>query len=196
MNVSELLALALLAIFAENVVLVQLLGVRPLLDTSEKPGTAAAVGLLVTVVMGLTCLCTWFFNTYLLLPFGAADFLQTLLFVLTAAAIVRILDLILKKALPALHALLGSQLPMTALNCAVLGAALQSAQNGSGALASTAYGVFAGLGFTVAALLFCSVRGRLEFAECPKAFEGFPIALVSAGLLAMAFLGFSGLQLN
>lgn len=196
MSVSELLSLALLAIFAENVVLTRLLGVRAFLDASEKLSTALTLGLFVTVITGLSSLCAWFFNTYLLIPFGAQDYLQTLLFVLTAASLTAVLDRLARKLLPALHARVKEQLPLTAVNSAVLGTALLAVSGGSGVLTCTVYGVFAGLGFTLAAILFCSVRARLEFAECPKAFEGFPIALVSAGLLAMAFLGFNGLQIR
>lgn len=196
MSVSELLSLALLAIFAENVVLTRLLGVRAFLDASEKLSTALTLGLFVTVITGLSSLCAWFFNTYLLIPFGAQNYLQTLLFVLTVASLTAVLDRLAHKLLPALHARVKEQLPLTAVNSAVLGTALLAVSDGSGVLTCAAYGVFAGLGFTLAAILFCSVQARLEFSECPKAFEGFPIALVSAGLLAMAFLGFNGLQIS
>lgn len=196
MVVSELLALSLLVIFAENIVLTQLLGVRPALDAAQKLGTALSTGLTVTVIMGLSGLCTWFVNTYLLIPLGLDGHLQLLSFILIIAALAGLLDTLLKKVSPALYALLGSQFPLSAINCAVLGVALQNTQSVYGALMSTAYGVFAGLGFTLTALLFACVCQRLEFVECPKAFEGFPIALVSAGLLAMAFMGFSGLRLG
>lgn len=195
MNAGELLSLALVTILAENVVLSQLWGVHPALNGSEKPGMALGVGLCVTLISGLTAVCAWFFNTYLLAPYGLDKYLQTILFVLTAAALTRLLDIGLRVALPRLRAFLGGQLPMIAVNCSVLGVALQNAQRGYGALASAAHGVFVGLGFTLAAILLASVRARLEFAECPKAFEGVPIVLVSAGLLAMAFMGFSGLHI-
>lgn len=195
MNAGELLSLALITILAENVVLTQLWGVHPFLHSSEKPGIALGGGLCVTLISGLTSLCAWFFNTYLLVPYGLDQYLQTVMFVLTAAAMTGLLDTGLRLALPKVRSLPGTQIPLIAVNCSVLGIALQNAQRGFGALESAAHGVFAGLGFTLAAVLLASVRARLEFSDCPKAFEGLPIALVSAGLLAMAFMGFSGLHL-
>lgn len=195
MNLAELLSLAIFAIFAENVVLVQFLGIDSLLGTSKKTSTALGMGIAVTVVMGLTSLFTWIVNTFLLIPLGLDGFLQTVIFVLIIFALVQLLGILLKKAVPSLYAALGKSLPLITANCAVLGIALLTAQQGYGALMSTAYGVFGGLGFTLAIVLFASVRQRLEFAECPKSFEGVPIYLVTAGLLAMAFMGFSGLNL-
>ena len=195
MNLAELLSLAIFAIFAENFVLVQFLGVDSFLSLSKKMDTTLGIGLVVTIVMSIASLCTWAVNTYLLIPLGLDGFLQTVTFVLVIAALVQLTALLLKKAMPALYTTLGNYLPLVITNCAVLGVALLNAQEGYGALASTARGVFGGLGFTLAIMLFASVRERLEFAECPKAFEGLPIALVTAGLLAMAFLGFSGLNL-
>ena len=195
MNLAELLSLAIIAIFAENVVLVQFLGADSFLGASKKMSTALGMGIAVTLVMGMASLCTWAVNTYLLIPLGLNGFLQTVAFILVIAALVQLVEMLLKKAMPTLHATLGSHLPLITTNCAVLGVALLNTQKGYGALMSTAYGVFGGLGFTLAIVLFASLRERLEFAECPKAFEGFPIALVTAGLLAMAFMGFSGLNL-
>ena len=196
MNLAELLSLAIFAIFAENFVLVQFLGICPFLGVSKKMDTALGMGMAVTFVMGLASLCTWAVNTYLLIPFGLDGFLQTVAFILVIAALVQFVEMFLKKAMPALYTALGIYLPLITTNCAVLGVALLNTQEGYGALMSTAYGVFGGLGFTLAIVLFASVRERLEFAEYPKAFEGFPIALVTAGLLAMSFMGFSGLNLN
>ena len=195
MNLAQLLSLAIFAIFAENFVLVQFLGICPFLGVSKKMDTALGMGMAVTFVMGLASLCTWAVNTYLLIPFGLDGFLQTVAFILVIAALVQFVEMFLKKAMPTLYTALGIYLPLITTNCAVLGVALLNTQEGYGALMSTAYGVFGGLGFTLAIVLFASVRERLEFAEYPKAFEGFPIALVTAGLLAMAFMGFSGLSL-
>ncbi len=195
MNLAELLFLAIFVVFAENFVLVQFLGIDALLNSSKKIGTALRLGLAVTAVMTLSSLCTWALNTCLLIPLGLDRFLQTVSFILVIAALVKLLELLLKKAMPSLHSALSGHLPLIITNCAVLGVALLNTQKGYGALMSTAYGLFGGLGFTLAIVLFSSVRKRLEFADCPKAFEGFPIALVSVGLLAMAFLGFSGLSL-
>ncbi|MGN0968804.1 MAG: electron transport complex subunit RsxA [Oscillospiraceae bacterium] len=196
MSLSELLSLALFAILAENFVLVQFLGICPFLGVSKKMDTALGMGMAVTFVMGLASLCTWAINTYLLVPLGLDGFLQTVAFILVIAALVQFVEMFLKKVMPALYTALGIYLPLITTNCAVLGVALQNTQNGYGVLMSVAYGVFGGLGFTLAIILFASVRERLEFAEYPKAFEGFPIALVTAGLLAMSFMGFSGLSLG
>ncbi|MGM9606680.1 MAG: electron transport complex subunit RsxA [Aristaeellaceae bacterium] len=196
MSLSQLLSLAIFAIFAENFVLVQFLGICPFLGVSKKMDTALGMGMAVTFVMGLASLCTWAVNTYLLIPLGLDSFLQTVAFILVIAALVQFVEMFLKKVMPALYTALGIYLPLITTNCAVLGVALQNTQNGYGALMSVAYGVFGGLGFTLAIILFASVRERLEFAEYPKAFDGFPIALVTAGLLAMSFMGFSGLSLS
>jgi electron transport complex protein RnfA len=195
MSLGSLLSLAILAIFAENFVLVQFLGICPFLGVSKKMDTAFGMGMAVTFVMGLASLVTWAVNTFLLIPLGLDSFLQTVAFILVIAALVQFVEMFLKKAMPALYTALGIYLPLITTNCAVLGVALLNTQNGYGPVMSTAYGVFGGLGFTLAIVLFASVRERLEFAEYPKAFEGFPIALVTAGLLAMSFMGFSGLTL-
>ena len=196
MNLAELLSLAIFAVFAENFVLVQFLGVDSLLGASKKMTTALDMGIAVTVVMALSSLLNWAVNAFLLIPLGLDGFLQTVVFILIIAALVQLVELLLKKTTPALYTALGTYLPLITTNCAVLGVALLNTQKGHGALMSTAYGVFGGLGFTLVIILFASARERLEFAECPKAFEGFPIALVTAGLLAMAFMGFSGLNLS
>ena len=159
-------------------------------------GMDVGMGMAVTFVMGIASLCTWAVNTYLLIPFGLDSYLQTVAFILVIAALVQFVEMFLKKVMPALYTSLGIYLPLITTHCAVLGVALQNTQNGYGAIMSVAYGVFGGLGFTLAIVLFASVRERLEFAEYPKSFEGFPIALVTAGLLAMAFMGFSGLSLG
>lgn len=196
MNLTELLSLAVFAIFVENLVLVHFLGVNPFLESSGRLGGALGMGAVTTFLMGLTGLCAWAVNTYLLIPFGLDGFLQPVAFLLIIAVLAQLTDLLLKKLIPALYAALGIRLPLLITNCALLGTALLHTREGYGALQSAACGVFGGLGFTLVLLLFAGVRERLQFAECPKAFEGVPIALVSAGLLAMAFMGFSGLSLN
>ncbi len=195
MNLGELLSLAIFAILAENVVFTRFLGVDPFLSTSRKMGSAICMGLAVTVIMGLTSLCSWLVNFYVLIPTKTDRYLQILAYVLIIIILVRLLGLLLRKISPSMHAALDVHLPLVITNCAVLGAALLNTQNGYGALGSTLYGIFGGLGFTLATILFTSVRERVEFSECPKAFEGFPIALVTAGLLAMAFMGFAGVNL-
>ena len=184
------------SILVNNFLMVKFLGICPFLGVSRKVSTALGMGMAVTFVMGLSSLCTWAVNQFLLVPFGLDRYLRTVAFILVIAAMVQFVEMFLKKVMPALYTALGIYLPLITTNCAVLGVALLNTQNQYGALMSTAYGVFGGLGFTLAILLFASVRERLEFAEYPKAFEGFPIALVTAGLLAMSFMGFSGLSLG
>ncbi len=195
MNLSELLSLAVFTILAENFVFTRFLGVDPFLSTSRKMGSAICMGLAVTVIMALTSLGSWLINTYVLIPTKTDGYLQILAYVLIIVVLVRLLGFLLKKGFPTLYSALDVHLPLIITNCAVLGAALINTQNGHSLLVSTLYGIFGGLGFTLATILFTSVRERVEFSECPKAFEGFPIALVTAGLLAMAFMGFSGVNL-
>ena len=195
-SVSSLISLAIVAMLVENFILVQFLGICPFLGVSKKIDTALGMGLAVVFVMGLASIFTWAVNTFLLVPFGLDAYMQTVAYILVIAALVQFVEMFLKKSMPALYTALGIYLPLITTNCAVLGVALLNSQEGYGVIMSTAYGVFAGLGFTLAIVLFASIRERLEFADYPKAFQGFPIALVTAGLLAMAFMGFSGLQLG
>lgn len=193
MTVPQLFALALSAILAENFVLVKFLGICPFLGVSKKTDTAVGMGLAVTFVMGLSSMLTWVVNTFLLIPLNLA-YMQTVAYILVIAALVQVVEMFLRKSVPALYTALGIYLPLITTNCAVLGVALLNTQKNFSFVMSAAYGVLAGLGFTLAIVLFSTVRERLEFSKCPKCFEGFPIALVTAGLLAMAFMGFSGLH--
>lgn len=193
MSLTELVSLALAAILAENFVLVKFLGICPFLGVSKKTDTAIGMGLAVVFVMGLSSMVTWLVNEFLLIPLEL-EYMQTVAFILVIAALVQFVELFLKKFVPALYTALGIYLPLITTNCAVLGAALLNVQNERSFLASTAFGVFSGLGFTLAIVLFASVRERLEYAKFPKCFQGFPQALITAGLIAMAFMGFSGLQ--
>lgn len=193
MSLTELVSLALAAILAENFVLVKFLGICPFLGVSKKTDTAVGMGLAVVFVMGLSSMVTWLVNERLLLPLGL-EYMQTVAFILVIAALVQFVELFLKKFVPTLYTALGIYLPLITTNCAVLGAALLNVQNERSFLASTAFGVFSGLGFTLAIVLFANVRERLEYAKFPKCFQGFPQALITAGLIAMAFMGFSGLQ--
>lgn len=195
MSLAELLCLAVFAVFAENIVLAQLLGICPFLGASGKMRTALGTGLAVTLIMTVASLITWAVNAFVLFPLGLDGFLQTVAFILILAALAQLAELLLKKFLPSLHGALGLSLPLITVNCAVLGTALLNTRENHGALMSTLCGLLGGLGFTLAIVLFASVRERLEFSECPKAFRGIPLALVTAGLLAMAFMGFSGLNL-
>lgn len=195
MSLFELFSLALTAILAENFVLVKFLGICPFLGVSKKTDTAMGMGMAVVFVMGLSSMVTWAVNRFLLVP-NELEYMQTVVFILVIAALVQFVELFLKRFVPALYTALGIYLPLITTNCAVLGAALINVQSDYSFIKSTAFGVFSGLGFTLAIVLFASVRERLEFAKFPKAFAGFPQALITAGLIAMAFMGFSGLSIG
>ena len=181
-------------ILVNNYVLVQFLGICPFLGVSKKLDSAVGMSAAVIFVMALATSVTWPIYTYLLEPNGMA-YLQTIVFILIIAVLVQLVEIILKKFMPPLYKALGVYLPLITTNCAVLGVVLLNTQNNYDFITSLVYGVTGGLGFLLAIFLFASVRERLEFSKCPKAFEGFPIALVTAGLLALAFMGFSGLSL-
>lgn len=194
MTIAQIFSLSLGAILVENFVLVKFLGICPFLGVSKKMDTAFGMGLSVTFVMGVASAFTYLVNEYLLVRFHL-EFMQTVAYILVIAALVQIVEMFLQKAVPSLYQALGIYLPLITTNCAVLGVAILNTQNGYNLLGSVVYGVSAALGFTLAIVLFASVRERLEFADIPLAFEGFPIALVTAALISMAFMGFSGLQI-
>ena len=193
MSMTEIFSLSLGAILIENFVLVKILGICPFLGVSKKMETAAGMGIAVTFVMTAASIATWAANTYVLVPLRL-EYMQTVAFILIIAALVQFVEMVLQKLLPALYQALGIYLPLITTNCAVLGIAILNIQKGLNMIGSAIYGATAAIGFTVAIVLFSSIRERLEFADYPKAFEGFPIALVSAALLAMSFMGFSGLK--
>ncbi len=193
-DIFELLSVALGAILVNNFIFAQFLGICPFMGVSKSTDTALGMGLAVTFVMGLASAVCWPINEYLLVPFGL-EFMQTIAYILVIAALVQFVEMFLKKSVPTLYSALGIYLPLITTNCAVLGVVLLNTQNNYDFITSLVYGVTGGLGFLLAIFLFASVRERLEFSKCPKAFEGFPIALVTAGLLALAFMGFSGLSL-
>jgi electron transport complex protein RnfA len=187
----EILSIALGAILVNNFIFAQFLGICPFMGVSKKIDTAVGMGVAVTFVMGLASAFTWLANEYLLVPLNLA-YMQTVAFILIIAALVQFVEMFLQKSLPALYTALGIYLPLITTNCAVLGVALLNVQNGYNFIESVVYGITGGLGFLLAIVLFASIRERLVFADPPKAFEGFPIALVTAGLMALAFMGFSG----
>lgn len=190
---TQIFAIALGAVLVQNFVLVQFLGICPFLGVSKKIDTAAGMGMAVVFVMGVASAVTWVVNEFVLNLLGLG-YMQTVAFILVIATLVQFVEMFLMKAMPALYQALGIFLPLITTNCAVLGVALQNVQKGYNFLEAVVYGITGGLGFTLAIVLFASVRERLEFSECPKCFEGFPFALISASLLAMAFMGFSGLK--
>ena len=192
-QIYELLAITLGAILANNFIFSQFLGCCPFLGVSKKLDTAVGMGAAVTFVMGLASAFTWAVNKFLLVPMEL-EYMQTVAFILVIAALVQFVEMFLKKSIPALYTALGVYLPLITTNCAVLGVALLNIQNNYGFIESVVYGITGGLGFLLAIVLFAAVRESIQFAENPKCFDGFPIALVTAGLMALAFMGFSGLK--
>ena len=190
---TNILSISLGAILINNFIFSQFLGCCQFLGCSNKVDTATGMGLAVTFVMGLASAICWVIDQYVLVPLGLA-FLQTLTFILVIAALVQFVEMFLKKMVPSLYSALGIYLPLITTNCAVLGVVLLNVQNHYNFIESVVYGITGGLGFMLAIVLFASIRERLVFADYPKAFEGFPIALVTAGLMALAFMGFSGLK--
>ena len=193
-QIYELLAITLGAILANNFIFSQFLGICPFLGVSKKLDTALGMGVAVTFVMGLASAITWLVNTFILIPFDLG-YMQTVAFILVIAALVQFIEMFLQKSMPSLYTALGVYLPLITTNCAVLGVALLNIQNNYNFISSVVYGITGGLGFLLAIVLFASIRERLVFADYPKSFEGFPIALVTAGLMALAFMGFSGLKI-
>jgi len=192
MEVTRLLAISLGAILTNNFIFAQFLGICPFLGVSKKTDTAVGMGIAVTFVMGIASAITYLVNL-LLIKLGL-EFMQTVAFILVIASLVQFIEMFLKKSMPSLYTALGIYLPLITTNCAVLGVALLNVQNGYNFIESVVYGITGGLGFLLAIFLFASIRERTEFSEYPKSFEGFPIALITAGLIALAFMGFSGLE--
>ena len=180
------------SIFVNNVVLAQFLGICPFLGVSSKVETSLGMGAAVTFVMALSAVVTWLIQTYILVPLGI-EYMQTIVFILVIAALVQMVEIVLKKVSPSLYQALGIFLPLITTNCAVLGVAILMIQKEFSLLQGLAYNVSTALGFALALVIFAGLRERIEFEEAPKAFQGVPIALITASILAMAFMGFSGL---
>ena len=194
MEIFKLLSITLGAILANNFIFSQFLGCCPFLGVSKKVDTAVGMGVAVTFVMGLASAVCFVVNKYILIPLDLA-YMQTVAFILVIASLVQFIEMFLQKAMPALYTALGVYLPLITTNCAVLGVVLLNVQNGYNFIESVVYGITGGLGFLLAIFLFAAVREQLEVSsDSPKSFEGFPIALVTAGLMALAFMGFSGLK--
>ena len=164
------------------------------MGVSKKIDTALGMGMAVTFVMALASAATYAVYHFLLVPFGL-EFMQTVAFILVIASIVQVVEMFLKKSVPALYKALGVFLPLITTNCAVLGVALLNVQKGYDFLQSVLNGACGGIGFTIAIVLFASIRERVDKAESPDSFKGFPLTLVAAGLMALAFMGFSGLKI-
>lgn len=185
--------LAITAIFVQNFVLVKFLGICPFIGVSKKTDTALGMGMSVIFVMTVSSLVTYCIYTYVLVPLGL-EYLKTIAFILLIAAIVQLVEMFLQKVSPALYSALGIYLPLITTNCAVLGAAILNIDNGFNLVQSVLFGFFSAVGFTLAIVLFAGIRERLELSDIPEFLQGVPIALISAGLVAMSFLGFSGLS--
>ena len=193
-QIFNLLAIALGAILANNFIFSQFLGICPFVGVSKKVDTAVGMGFAVTFVMGLASAVCFLVNNFILVPLGLG-YMQTVAFILVIASIVQVVEMFLKKAVPALYQALGIFLPLITTNCAVLGAALVNVQKHYDFLQSVVFGTCGGLGFTLAIVLFSAIRERLEDCDCPESFRGYPLALIAAGLMALAFMGFSGLKI-
>ncbi|MCI9118194.1 MAG: electron transport complex subunit RsxA [Flavonifractor sp.] len=193
MEWTKLFSIALGAVLVNNFIVAQFLGICPFMGVSKKVETASGMGMAVIFVMGLASAICWPINEFILVRFNLG-FMQTVTYILVIASLVQFIEMFLQKAMPALYEALGVYLPLITTNCAVLGVVLQNTQNSYNFIESVVYGVTGGVGFLVVIVLFASIRERMEFSEFPKSFEGFPIALVAAGLIALSFMGFSGLK--
>ena len=190
----EILILMFSAVFIENFIFAKFYGCCPFLGVSEKPDTALGMGMAVTFTMTVASAATY--GVYQVLVLFGLEYLKTIAFILVIAGLVQFIEMFLRRFIPALYSSLGIFLPLITTNCAVLGAALVNVQNGYNFIESVAYGFSAAIGFTMAITVFAGVRVRLRAAQPPKCFKGMPLALVTAGLIAMAFLGFSGMSIG
>jgi len=179
-------------VLVNNFVLVKFLGLCPFMGVSKKSDAALGMGLATTFVMTLSSILSYLIYTYLLVPFGL-EFLQTIGFILAIAVIVGFTEMAIHKSSPVLYQVLGIYIPLITTNCAVLGVALLNVSEKHTLVESAFYGFGAAVGFTLVMILFASIRERLAFADIPKPFQGAPIALITAGLMSIAFMGFGGL---
>ncbi|MBP3906861.1 MAG: electron transport complex subunit RsxA [Peptostreptococcaceae bacterium] len=187
----NLVLLFLSVVLVNNVITSQFMGICPFLGVSKKVDTAVGMGIAVTFVLTLASFITYFVQK--LLEITNNQFLQTIAFILVIASIVQFVEMVIQKMSPSLYQALGVFLPLITTNCAVLGIALVNVQEGYNLVETMVNGFGAGVGFTLAIILFAGIRERLELADIPENFKGFPITLISAGLMSIAFLGFSGL---
>ena len=189
------LSIIITAIFVNNIVFAQFLGICPFIGVSKKLSSAYGMGAAVTFVMVLATCVTWLLQHEVLNPLGLG-FMQTIVFILVIAALVQMLEIILKKIAPALNQALGVFLPLITTNCAVLGVAILVVQKNYNLGESLTYAVATAVGFTMALAMFAGIREQLSLVDIPKPMRGVPIALICAGLLAMAFMGFSGIKIG
>ncbi len=182
------------AVFVNNIILSQFLGICPFLGVSKKIDSAIGMGAAVTFVMLISTIVTYLLQAYLLTPFGLG-YMQTIAFILVIAALVQMLEIILKKVSPTLYQALGVFLPLITTNCAILGVAILVIQKEYTLVESVVYAVSTAIGFTLSLTLFAGIREQLNLNDIPRAMQGIPIALITAGLLALAFMGFSGVKI-
>ena len=180
------------AIFVSNIVLTQFLGVCPFLGVSTSISTSVGMGGAILFVMTLATMVTWLFQYYILVPMGLV-FMQTIVFILVIAALVQMVEIILKKISPSLYQALGIFLPLITTNCAVLGVAILTVQKHFDLMEGVVFSMSTAIGYTMALVIFAGIREHLDMIEVPKGMRGIPIALVTAGILALAFMGFTGM---
>jgi len=188
----ELVLILISAIFVNNFVLARFLGICPFLGVSKKVETALGMGMAVTLVMTVAAVVTWLIQYFILIPFNI-EYLQTIAFILVIASLVQLVEMVIQKVSPVLYQSLGIFLPLITTNCAVLGLAVLNIQKDYSFLESIIFAIGAALGFTLAMVLFAGLRERVDLCPVPKSFRGTAIALVTAGLLSLAFMGFAGL---
>jgi len=188
----ELIKIIILALVVNNVVLAQFLGICPFLGVSNKVGTSVGMGAAVIFVMALANLVTYLIQTFILIPLHI-EFMQTISFIFVIAFLVQVVEIILKKVAPPLYQALGIYLPLITTNCAVLGIAILAVQKNYSLVSSVVYSSATAVGFTLALVLMAGIREQLELNGYPKGMKGFPLSLITAGLLSLAFMGFSGL---
>ena len=189
----KLILLFISTVLINNFVLSRFLGICPFLGVSKKVEVAFSMGLAATFVMTLSAIATWLVQHYILMPFGLERFLQNVAFILIIASLVQFVEMFLKKSSPGLYQSLGIFLPLITTNCAILGLALIAANNNYNLIESTVFGFAAGAGFTLAITAMAGLREQFEFGDVPEPFKGVPITLITAAIMSMAFLGFSGL---
>lgn len=189
------LSIVITAIFINNIIFAQFLGICPFLGVSKKISSALGMGMAVTFVMTIATTVTWLIQMYVLNPLDI-NFLQTIVFILVIAFLVQLLEIVMKKTIPGLYQALGVFLPLITTNCAVLGVAILVIQKGFNLMESVTYAVSTAIGFTLALWIFAGIREQLDLMNVPKGMKGVPIALLCAGILAMAFMGFSGIKIG
>lgn len=189
----EIIGIIIVAIFVNNIVLSQFLGICPFLGVSKKVDTAIGMGLAVTFVLTIATIVTFILQKGVLEPFGL-EYLQTISFILVIAALVQMVEIVLKKISPSLYQALGVFLPLITTNCVILGVAILVIQKNYSLLESVIYAVATAIGYAMALIIFSSIREQLALTKVPESMKGIPLALITAGIMAMAFMGFSGID--